>query len=170
MNTFVGYQRLLLNLNNDRLRTRHWSLLLSKANIDSDLEFSNFKVKTFISLDQTLFDQIIMEVVDIANEESDIEEQLSVIRKRWDERKFELTRERIGDTSSHKLTVINKISLLHEEVEKDDLIIDMILNKSKSLYFRPDLEKMKAILAKITGILRIWISTQENCLVLARYC
>ena len=43
-----------------------------------------------------------------------------------------------------------------------------MIHSSKSTFFRPDLEKMKGILAEITAILKTWISTQENCLVLAR--
>ena len=103
-----------------------------------------------------------------SQEEHTIEEKLSVIGKRWEDRKFVLTREKIGEDRSHKLTIINQISSLHEDVERDDMIIDTMLNSSKSEFFRPDLEKMKSVLAKITSILKTWISTQETCLVLAR--
>ena len=105
----------------------------------------------------------------MAQEEARIEEELTVIRLRWDERKFILTREPITKTGSgHKLTVINQINSLNEEVEQDDSVIDTMIHSSKSTFFRPDLEKMKGILAEITAILKTWISTQENCLVLAR--
>ena len=89
------------------------------------------------------------------------------LRLRWDERKFILTREPITKTGSgHKLTVINQINNLNEEVENDDTVIDTMIHSSKSRFFKPELQKMKGILAEITAILKTWISTQENCLVL----
>ena len=101
------------------------------------------EVKTFNGLDQPAFEGTINGVVEVAEEEANIEGQLTVIRKRWEDRKFVLSRELIGNTSSHKLTVINQIDKLHEEVESDDMIIDSMLNSRKSDFFRPDLETMK---------------------------
>jgi len=53
-------------------------------------------------------------------------------------------------------------------VEHDDLKIDNMIQSSKSMFFLPELEKMKEVLAEITTILKTWIATQENCLILAR--
>ncbi len=63
---------------------------------------------------------------------------------------------------------IPQISVLHEEVEHDDLVIDNMIHSSKTMFFLPELEKMKEVLAEITAILKTWIATQENCLILAR--
>ena len=65
-------------------------------------------------------------------------------------------------------TLCPQISVLHEEVEHDDLKIDNMIQSSKSMFFLPELEKMKEVLAEITTILKTWIATQENCLILAR--
>jgi hypothetical protein len=62
-----------------------------------------------------------------------------------------------------------QISVLHEEVEHDDLVIDNMIHSSKTMFFLPELEKMKEVLAEITTILKTWIATQENCLILARF-
>ena len=70
--------------------------------------------------------------------------------------------------SSHKLTIINQFAQLNEEVEQDDAMIEHMLHSIKSAFFKPDLEKMKNILAEITAILKTWMATQENCLILAR--
>ena len=111
-------------MKNDQLRPRHWSLLLSQSGVDAAAASEEggrppqdgLEVKTFISLDQAAFEGIINGVVDVAQEEANIEGRLTVIRKRWEDRKFVLSRELIGNTSSHKLTVINQIDKLHEEV------------------------------------------------------
>ena len=167
MNHFIRYLSLILRLKNDKIRQRHWEVLLTETSISTNDEYTRFKINLFSELEQPALESAITNCVDIAQEEHTIEEQLSVIKKRWEDRKFVLTREKIG-ASSHKLTVINQISSLHEEVERDDITIDTMLNSSKSEFFRPNLEKMKSVLAKITMILKTWISTQENCLVLAR--
>ena len=57
---------------------------------------------------------------------------------------------------------------LNEEVEHDDSVIETMVQSSKSTYFKPDLEKMKNVLAEITAVLKTWVATQENCLILAR--
>ena len=55
--------------------------------------------------------------------------------------KFILSRESITKTGSgHKLTIINQINNLNEEVEHDDTVIDAMIHSSKSSFFRPDLE------------------------------
>ena len=43
-----------------------------------------------------------------------------------------------------------------------------MIQSSKSSFFLPELDKMKEVLAEITTILKTWIATQENCLILAR--
>ena len=61
--------------------------------------------------------EVISEVVDLAQEEATIEDELTVIRKRWEDRKFVLTREQVGPpptsqtTTIHKLTVINQVNI-----------------------------------------------------------
>ena len=57
---------------------------------------------------------------------------------------------------------------MNEEVEHDDSVIETMVQSSKSTYFKPDLEKMKNVLAEITAVLKTWVATQENCLILAR--
>ena len=167
MNHFIQYLSLILRLKDDKIRQRHWEVLLKKSSIETDDKYTKFGINLFARMNQSFLDYLISSCVDLAQEEHTIEAQLSVIKKRWEDRKFVLTREKIG-TSTHKLTIINQISSLHEEVERDDITIDTMLNSSKSEFFRPNLEKMKSVLAKITLILKTWISTQENCLVLAR--
>ena len=186
MRDFMNYQAIIYLLNNDKLRNRHWLVLQEKTGVTTDEEHWSFRMNTFLSLDQSFFEGVISEVIDIAQEEAMIEDELTVIRLRWEDRKFVLNREPItmnssssGSSSStsgataaqvtqHKLTVINQISSLHEDVEQDDVVIDKMIHNSKSAFFRPDLEKMKAVLAEITSILKTWIATQENCLILAR--
>jgi dynein heavy chain len=176
MTLFATYQKIIYLLNNDKLRPRHWLILQEKTGVHTEEEYLSFKMNTFLELEQSTFESVIVEVIDIAQEEARIEDELTVIRLRWEERKFVLTREPISDSSSsssknsssHKLTVINQIASLNEDVEQDDIVIDTMIHSSKSAYFRPDLEKMKNVLAEITSILKTWIATQENCLVLAR--
>ncbi len=72
-------------------------------------------------------------------------------------------------TRSNFLPKRFQISVLHEEVEHDDLVIDNMIHSSKTMFFLPELEKMKEVLAEITTILKTWIATQENCLILARF-
>ena len=169
MRSFANYQKIIYLLNNDKLRPRHWQIMQDKTGIYTDEEYLSFKMNIFLGLNQDAFKNIIVDAIEVAQEEARIEEELTVIRLRWDERKFILTREPITKTGSgHKLTIINQINSLNEEVEQDDSVIDTMIHSSKSTFFRPDLEKMKGILAEITAILKTWISTQENCLVLAR--
>ena len=74
-------------------------------------EYPKFKVNTFINLDMERLESDIMDIVDIAQEEAKIEDSLSVIRKRWEDRKFVLTREQVGPTSP-KLTIINQVRMV----------------------------------------------------------
>ena len=59
-------------------------------------------------MEQDELSDVIKDIVDIAQEEAKIEDALSVIRKRWEERKFVLTREQVGPNSP-KLTIINQV-------------------------------------------------------------
>ena len=72
-------------------------------------EYPKFKVNTFINLDMDVLSSDIKDIVDIAQEEAKIEDALTVIRKRWEDRKFVLTREQVGPTSP-KLTIINQVN------------------------------------------------------------
>jgi len=74
-----------------------------------------FKVNTFINLDIEELSSDIKEIVDIAQEEAKIEDSLTVIRKRWEDRKFVLTREQVGPNSP-KLTIINQVKLARRPV------------------------------------------------------
>ncbi len=171
MISFDSYQRIIYLLNNDKLRTRHWQMLENLTDIHTEEEFLNFKLNTFLGIDQDKLEKIIVDTIDIAQEEARIEDELTVIKLRWEERNFTLTREPITlskKTGSHKLTIINQFNSLNEEVEHDDSVIETMIQSSKSAYFKPDLEKMKTVLAEITAILKTWIATQENCLILAR--
>jgi hypothetical protein len=72
-------------------------------------------VNTFINLDQDSLSADIQDIVDIAQEEAKIEDELTVIRKRWEDRKFVLTREQVGPNSP-KLTIINQVRQFYEFV------------------------------------------------------
>ena len=132
-----------------------------KTGIYTDEEYLNFKMNIFRPLDQDFFKNIIVDAIEVAQEEARIEEELTAIRLRWEERgfficfmistekllaffilgKFILSRESITKTGSgHKLTIINQINNLNEEVEHDDTVIDAMIHSSKSSFFRPDLE------------------------------
>ena len=171
MQSFASYQRIIYLLNNDKLRSRHWEILLEKTGVDTEDEYLSFQLNLFLHLEQSEFESIIVDVIEIAQEEARIEEELTAIRLRWEERKFILTREKIDmgkNSSAHKLTIINQFAQLNEEVENDDGVIESMLHSIKSGFFKPDLEKMKNILAEITTVLKTWMGTQENCLILAR--
>ena len=183
MKSFASYQRIIYLLNNDKLRSRHWEILLQRTSVQTEDEYMSFQLNLFLHLEQTEFESVIVDAIDIAQEEARIEEELTAIRLRWEERKFILTREKItlgknsssggsssgtSSGSSHKLTIINQFAQLNEEVEQDDAMIEHMLHSIKSAFFKPDLEKMKNILAEITAILKTWMATQENCLILAR--
>jgi 7,8-dihydro-6-hydroxymethylpterin-pyrophosphokinase len=49
-------------------------------------------VNTFINLEPDSLASDIKDIVDIAQEEAEIEDALTIIRKRWEDRKFVLTR------------------------------------------------------------------------------
>ena len=196
MKSFANYQRIIYVLNNDKLRSRHWDILQEKTGIHTDQEYLSFKLNLFLvaEIDQVRLEKVIADTIDIAEEEARIEDELTVIRLRWEERKFILTREPIalsqnsggggagagsgvggpggggggsGSSQAFKLTIINQFQGLNEEVEHDDSFVENLLT-SKSTYFKPDLEKMKNVLAEITAVLKTWVATQENCLILAR--
>lgn len=171
MKSFDSYQHIIYLLNNDKLRSRHWQILQDKTGIHTDDEFLSFRLNLFLDIDQSTLEQIIVDTIDIAQEEARIEDELTVIRLRWEERNFELTREPITlsqKPGAFKLTIIDQFNSLNEEVEHDDAVIETMIHSSKSAYFKPDLEKMKNVLAEITAVLKTWMATQENCLVLAR--
>ena len=174
MKSFASYQRIIYLLNNDKLRPRHWQILQDRTGVHTEEEYLSFTLNLFLDIDQDKLEQVIVESIEIAQEEARIEDELTVIRLRWEERQFSLSREpitlskKMGGGGSFKLTIINQFNNLNEEVEKDDSIIETMIQSSKSAYFKPDLEKMKNVLAQITAILKTWMATQENCLILAR--
>ena len=198
MINFQNYQRVIYILNNDKLRPRHWDILQEKTGIKTDQEYLSFKLNLFLAagIDQVRLETVIADSIDIAEEEARIEDELTAIRLRWEERKFILTRLPItmsqnsgsggaggggggagggggvagsgSSSQAFKLTIINQFQGLNEEVEHDDSVIETMIQSSKSTYFKPDLEKMKNVLAEITAVLKTWVATQENCLILAR--
>ena len=173
MKSFAAYQRIISLLNNDKLRSRHWLVVQEKTGVKTEEEYSSFTLNLFLSIDQGILETVISDAIDLAIEEARIEDELTVIRLRWEEHQFSLSREPItlskkGAGVAFKLTVINQFNSLNEEVERDDSMIETMIQSSKSAFFKPDLEKMKNVLAQITAILKTWIATQENCLILAR--
>ena len=96
MKSFANYQRIIYVLNNDKLRPRHWDILQKKTGIKTDQEYHSFKLNLFIGIDQVQLEKVIADSIDIAEEEARIEDELTVIRLRWEERKFILTREPIA--------------------------------------------------------------------------
>ena len=66
--------------------------LQEKTGVSTEKEYPKFKVNTFINLDPEDLASDIRDIVDIAQEEAEIEDALTIIRKRWEDRKFVLTR------------------------------------------------------------------------------
>jgi len=59
-----------------------------KTGIYTDEEYLNFKMNIFRPLDQEFFKNIIVDAIEVAQEEARIEEELTAIRLRWEEREF----------------------------------------------------------------------------------
>ena len=88
MKSFASYQRIIYLLNNDKLRPRHWEILLQRTGVQTEDEYMSFQLNLFLHLEQSEFESVIVDVIDIAQEEARIEEELTAIRLRWEERKF----------------------------------------------------------------------------------
>ena len=67
---------------------RHWQIMQEKTGIYTDEEYLNFKMNIFRPLDQEFFKNIIVDAIEVAQEEARIEEELTAIRLRWEEREF----------------------------------------------------------------------------------
>ena len=66
MNTFIQYLALILRLRDDRLRLRHWELLIVETDISTEAKYPQFQVNLFINLDQSVFESAINQALDIA--------------------------------------------------------------------------------------------------------
>ena len=80
MQSFASYQRIIYLLNNDKLRPRHWEILLEKTSVATEDEYLSFQLNLFLHLEQSEFENIIVDVIEIAQEEARIEEELTAIR------------------------------------------------------------------------------------------
>jgi len=78
-------------------------------------------------------------------EEAKIEDALTIIRKRWEDRKFVLTREQVGPTSP-KLTIINQVN-----IKKNLNRIILVQHKSDNNYRIIQLTNAFCVLLRYNG-------------------
>ncbi len=144
------------------LSQRHWDLLAKLVNIDSE------KLGPFLGLDFAKMKGTVQKIIEDVQKEEEVEEKLRAISSKWLDTKFSFHKwTSPGDARLSLLTLTNSSDFLTDlEYDRDDLK-DM-LKSPNSAFCHQRLKQEKDELTEVQQILSSWISTQEDCLLLAR--
>lgn len=97
MKQFKHVVPLMASLKHEALRERHWKNLMLKTGKTFDMSPERFTLENMFAMELHKYQEIVEEIVLVANKELEIENSVKEIAFQWDEIKFTVIRHTIGD-------------------------------------------------------------------------
>ena len=151
--------RILRKLKESKLRSRHWLMISTSAEVEIDSE-NNFKINNLWSIDLIKFENSIDSIIEKANQERKIESDLQGIKEVWEGMKFQVKRQNWYE-GGESFYLLDDVSCIIDKLMQHESTLDMMLKSIHCSHFMKEIGFWKGNLNLFGNVVNEWLCVQE---------
>ncbi|XP_050548553.1 dynein axonemal heavy chain 10-like isoform X2 [Daktulosphaira vitifoliae] len=155
---------IFLKLKSKDLKPRHWKEMLETIDLNTNCSEDVLSFGTIMKMQVVKNKNVILRVLEKATNESDIENQLKIIKIRWNTINLKIEQSTTLSKIDYHLQEVEDILQL---LENDQIIISKIMNNNAVEPFLITVENSRKKLSTINEVLNKWWSLQQKLISLA---